>query len=87
MKSRTIRLQLEGLAGELPLPEVDTEHVYVSADDAITFANADSISQPESFWKALAAPLLAGSPPSLAPPPFLPPPPSQSKLWSKSRCY
>ena len=53
-------LQLEGLASELPLPEVDTEHVSVLADDAVTFANADAISQPESSWKALAAPLLSG---------------------------
>ena len=54
-------MQLEGLASELPLPEVDTEHVSVLADDAVTFANADAISQPESTWKALAAPLLAGA--------------------------
>ena len=53
-------VQLELFAPNMPLPAIDSERINVSAEDSITFANGSALSLPEGFWKAEAAPLLAG---------------------------
>ncbi len=52
---------------ELPLPEVDAEHVTVQADNEICHGNPESRTQPEELWRSLEGPLLSGEPPLLCP--------------------
>lgn len=53
---------VQGAAPELdlPLPEVDAEHVIVQCDNEICHGNPESRTQTEELWRSLEAPLLAG---------------------------
>lgn len=45
---------------DLPLPELDAEHVIVQCDDEVCHANAASRAQPEDVWRPLEGALLSG---------------------------
>lgn len=45
---------------ELPLPEVDAEHVTVQCDNEICHGNPESRTQQEELWRSLEGPLLSG---------------------------
>jgi len=53
---------VQGAAPELdlPLPELDAEHVIVQCDNEICHGNPESRTQTEELWRSLEAPLLAG---------------------------
>lgn len=44
----------------MALPQVDTEHIHVAAEDSVTFANAHALSISDEVWKALGAPVQSG---------------------------
>lgn len=48
---------------ELPLPIVDVAHAHAVFDDQFSHANAAALSFPETHWRQLEGPFLAGLPP------------------------
>ncbi len=47
---------------ELPLPVVDVGHAHAVFDDQFSHANAAALSFPETHWRQLEGPFLAGEP-------------------------
>ena len=56
---------------ELPLPIVDLAHAHAVFDDQFSHANAAALSFPETHWRQLEGPFLAGLPLQLLPCYFL----------------
>ena len=50
------------LVSELPLPVVDVAHAHAVFDDQFSHANAAALSFPETHWRQLEGPFLAGLP-------------------------
>lgn len=61
-----IVVQGQALVLELPLPVVDLAHAHAVFDDQFSHANAAALSFPESHWRQLEGPFLAGGPTSTA---------------------
>ena len=55
-------LQGQPLVLELPLPLVDLTHAHAVFDDQFSHANAAALSFPETHWRQLEGPFLAGLP-------------------------
>lgn len=59
-------LQGQPLVLELPLPLVDLAHAHAVFDDQFSHANAAALSFPETHWRQLEGPFLAGLPSAIA---------------------